>query len=213
MAVPHGVLRGDQNCIAGWYDDNFPCVFTPPPQAAWGIQQDISRNDPNGNNWRRITMGFSGPGRQFQFASFIPDPTGAWGFMEGFWPDGIRNDLLIAKLPPWPNPQDVTTNRSNLELEAVQIPANANQPNARVRFGYAEDGPVASFNCTQRNETCVTGGSPYSFIGENPAWKSCAGGCTIQVPAVPERILFYAIDRQDGNGNTITGSTQVIVVK
>jgi hypothetical protein len=211
-SVPSGSVRQSQNCVSNWYDDNYPCVFTPPASAAFGIQQDISRNDPNGNYWRRITMGLSGPGRQFQFASFIPDPTGAWAFMEGFWPDGARNDLLIAKLPPWPNPKDVTTNRSNFIQQSVTVAASANLPGARIRFGYGENGPPASFFCTARQEACVTGGAPYSFQSENPQWQSCAGGCTIQVPAIPGRVLFYAVDRQDGNGNTVPGQTQVQVV-
>jgi len=213
MSTPQGVLRGDQNCIANWYDDNFPCVFTPPAQAAFGVQQDISRSDPNGTNWRRITMGLSGPGRQFQFASFIPDPTGTWAFMQGMWLDGVRNDLLIAKLPPWPNPQDVTTNRSDFVREPVAVAANANVTNVRIRFGYAENGPVGSFFCTARKETCFTGGSPYSFQSESPNWQSCANGCTVLVPAIPGRVLFYAIDRQDGNGNIIPGNPQVLVAR
>jgi hypothetical protein len=212
LSVPQGAIRGSQNCVANWYDDNYPCAFTPPAQAAWGIQQDISRNDPAGVYWRRITMGFSGPGRQFEFGSFIPDPTGAWAFMQGYWLDGVRNDLLIAKLPPWPNPQDLTTNRSDFIPAPVTAGASSNLPSAHVRFGYAENGPVNSFFCTARQEACVTGGTPWSFASESPAWEACSGGCTIQVPAIPGRILYYAIDRQDGTGNTVPGSTQVLIV-
>jgi hypothetical protein len=213
MSVPQGVVRGDQNCVSNWYDDNFPCVFTPPAQAAFGIQQGISRDDPNGTNWRRITMGLSGPGRQFQFGSFIPDPTGTWAFMQGYWLDGVRNDLMIAKLPPWPNPQDVTTNRTNFVPQPIQVSANSNVLAARVRFGYAENGAPGSFFCTPRREACITGGSPYSFQSENPGWQPCASGCTIPVPAIPGRVLFYAVDSQDGAGNTIPGNVQVLVVR
>jgi hypothetical protein len=211
-SVPQTAVRGDQNCVSNWYEDNFPCVFSPPPQAAWGIQQDISRGDPSGVNWRRITMGFSGPGRQFEFASFIPDPTGTWAYMQGFWLDGVRNDYLIAQLPPWPNPQDVTTNRANFVTRSVTAAADANLPAARVRFGYAENGAPGGFFCTARQEACVTGGSPYSFQSENPVWQACPSGCTIQIPAIPGRVLYFAIDRKDGNGNVIPGETQVQIV-
>jgi len=212
MSVPSATVRSSQNCVSNWYDDNFPCAFTAPAAAAFTIQQDISRNDPNGNYWRRISMGLSGPGRQFQFAPMIPDPTGNWGIVEGFWPDGARNDLLLAKLPPWPNPRDVTTNRSNFIPQSISIAANVNLPNARIRFGYAENGAPGSFFCTPRQEACVTGGSPYSFQSENPQWQSCAAGCTVQIPAIPGRIVFYAVDRQDGNGNAVPGRTQLQIV-
>jgi hypothetical protein len=216
LSVPSGGVRGSQNCVSNWYDDNFPCVFTPPVQTASGIQQDISRPDPAGTHWRRITMGLSGPGRQYQFGTFIPDPTGTWAFMQGFWMDGARNDLIMAKLPPWPDPQqieaDAKVDRTNFIMRQVQIPADQNLPTARVRFGYAEDGAPGNFFCTPRQEACVTGGKPYSFLSENPAWQACVAGCTIPVPAIPGRVLYYVVDRQDGNGKTITGDTQVAVM-
>ena len=211
LSAPQSAVRSSQNCVANWYDDNYPCVFTPPAPAASAIQQDVSRNDPTGIYWRRITMGLSGPGRQFEFASFIPDPTGAWAFIQGYWLDGVRNDLLIAKLPPWPNPQDLT-NRSAFVMQSVTTGSSTTQPGARVRFGYAENGPPGSFFCTARQEACYTGGSPYAFQSENPPFQSCSSGCTIEVPAIPGRVLYYAIDRQDQDGNTIRGDTLVTVV-
>ena len=213
MSVPQGLIRNSQNCVANWYEDNYPCVFTSPAQAAFGIQQQIDSNDLSGNYWRRITMGLSGPGRQFEFGSFIPDPTGAWAFMQGFWLDGARNDLLIAKLPPWPNPRDVTTNRSDFISQSITVGANPGYPGARVRFGYAENGPPASFFCTPRQEACSTGRVPYGFQSEVPQWQSCPNGCRISVPAIPGRVLYYSIERQDGNGNVLTGGLQAQIVQ
>lgn len=219
VSVPQGLIDSSQNCISNWYDDNYPCVFTPPAKAGFIVQEGISKDDPNGTNWRRITMGLSGYGRQYEFATFIPDPTGSWGFTQGYWLDGVRNDLLIAKLPPWPNPQEVTVNRTNFIPQSVQIGANQNLTGARVRFGYTENGNVNDFFCTARQEACVTAGSassaatPYWFIGENQGWQPCTSGCTISVPAIPGRVLFYAVDRQDGAGNTIPGTPQVVVVR
>src|SRR6185312_12517089 len=219
MSVPQGLIRSDQNYVSNWYDDNYPCVFTPPAKAGFVVQEGISKDDPNGTNWRRISMGLSGYGRQFEFGTFIPDPTGKWGFMQGYWLDGVRNDLLAAKLPPWPNPQDVTVNRTNFINQSVQIGAMQNFAAARVRFGYTENGKIGDFFCTARQETCVTAGaastnaSPYWFISENQGWQPCTTGCTVSIPAIPGRVLFYAVDRQDGAGNTIPGTPQVLVVR
>jgi hypothetical protein len=132
--------------------------------------------------------------------------------MQGYWLDGKRNDLLMAKLPSWPNPQDITTNRTGFVMQSIQVSGNQNLRTARVRFGYAENGPPASFFCAPRQEACSTGGTPYSFLSENPQWQACPGGCTIQIPAIPGRVLFYTIDGKDGNGNTIPGALQVQVV-
>ncbi len=214
-SVPQGAVNSTQNCISNWYDDNFPCLFTPPAQAAWGIQQGIAQNDPAGNFWRPITMGFSGPGRQFEFGSFIPDPTGTWGFMQAFWPDGARNDLFMARLPPWPATPD-GINRSKYVPFSVTVPPNSAQPNARVHFGYAENGPAGSFYCTGRQDACMvngtTPGTPFSFDSENPQWQNCANGCTIQVPEIAGRVLYYEIDRQDGSGNITPGPLQANVL-
>jgi hypothetical protein len=219
MSVPQTLARSDQNCVANWYDDNYPCVFSPPAKAGFTVQEGISKDDPNGTNWRRISMALSGYGRQFEFGTFIPDPTGTWAFTEGYWLDGMRNDLLVAKLPPWPNPQDVTVNRTNFITQSVQIGASQNLTSARVRFGYTENGNVTDYFCTARQEACVTACSasspttPYYFSSENQGWQPCANGCTVSVPAIPGRVLFYAVDRQDGGGTTIPGATQIVVVR
>ncbi len=97
-------------------------------------------------------------------------------------------------------------------MQSIQVSGNQNIQAARVRFGYSENGLPGSFYCTARQEACVTGGSPYSFVSESPQWQACTGGCSIQVPAIPGRVLFYAIDTQDGSGTPIPGSVQVQVV-
>jgi hypothetical protein len=210
-SVPQGVVNSSQNCISNWYDDNFPCLFTPPAQAAWGIQQGIAQSDPTGQYWRPITMGFSGPGRQFEFASFVPDPTGTWSFIQGYWPDGVRNELFMARLPPWPSQSDAI-NRSNYVPLTISVAANSMQPLARVHFGYVENGAATSFYCTARQDACTASGTPFSFDSENPAWQNCASGCSIQVPEIAGRVLYYEVDRQDTSGNTTPGTLQVNVL-
>jgi hypothetical protein len=210
-SVPQGAVSSMQNCISNWYDDNFPCLFTPPAQAAWAIQQGIAQNDPAGHYWRPITMGFSGPGRQFEFGTFIPDPTGTWAFMQGYWPDGVRNELFMARLPPWPTQSD-SINRSNYVSLPVSVAANSSQPLARVHFGYAENGTPSSFYCTARKDACTASGTPFSFDSENPKWQNCANGCSIQVPEIAGRVLYYETDRQDASGNTTPGPLHVNIL-
>ncbi len=210
-SVPQGVVNSSQNCISNWYDDNFPCLFTGVAQAALGVQQGIAQSDLTGQYWRPITMGFSGPGRQFEFASFVPDPTGTWAFIQGYWPDGVRNELFMARLPPWPSQSD-SINRSNYVPLTISVAANSTQPLARVHFGYVENGASTSFLCTARQDACTASGTPFSFDSENPAWQNCANGCSIQVPEIAGRVLYYEVDRQDASGNTTPGALQVAIL-
>ncbi len=200
-------------CVSNWYDDNYPCVASPQSGVAFGIQRAIDRTDPAGEYGRNITMGFSGPGRQYQFAAFIPDPTGAWGLMQGVWVNGSRCDLFMAQLPPWPYDQDAVTNGSTFVPVTVTLGPSAELDQARVRFGYAENGNPASFFCTARQENCSTttnSSMPYAFESEGPAWQSCSGGCTINIPALPGRVLYYAIDRKSSSsGRVQLGNLQI----
>jgi hypothetical protein len=92
--------------------------------------------------------------------------------------------------------------------------------NARVRFGYAENGPPSAFYCAyNRKEACIndplaTATSPYFFASESgQSVVNCASGCTLTIPAIPGRVVYYAIDRVDGGGNVIdAGQAQVALV-
>lgn len=196
-------------CVANWYDDNMPCAFMPLSTGAQGMQRDISRPDPLGIYWRSLGMGFSGPGRQFQFSAFTPDPTATWDTHEAMWPDGVRCDEFGVQLPPWPNPQDTTTNKTQYVSVPVTIGAYAAAPNVRVRFGYAENGPPSAFYCTARADACWATGTPFSFASESPSFTSCTSGCTINIPAIPGRTVYYEVDRKDANNNIYPGGLQM----
>ena len=196
-------------CLSNIYDDYMPCAGSPNVMYAQGIQQDISRQDPNRVNWRSLGMGFSGPGRQFQFEAMPPDPTASWIFSDGFFLDGVREDLIGVQLPPWPNPQDRTTNKSQYVNVPVTIGAYAAAPNVRVTFGYAENGSPSAFYCTARADACWATGTPFSFASESPSFTSCTSGCTINIPAIPGRTVYYEVDRKDANNNIYPGGLQM----
>lgn len=209
MSVPQ--ISTNSNCISNWYADNYPCSYVPPTKATYIIQQGIYANDPAGLNWRPITQGFMGPGRQFQFSSSIPDPTGSRLFFSGNWVNGARLDLFAIQMPLWPNAQDASTNRSQFVTVPIQISAAPGISSARVRFGYAENGATNSYYCTPRADTCIANNStsPYAFNSETPSWASCTSGCTINVPAIPGRVLYFTIDLQNAASATISGFPQV----
>jgi len=105
-----------------------------------------------------------------------------------------------------------TPDRTNFAAEPIQVTGTMNLDGARIRFGYAENGTVSGYYCTPRQDACITGGSPYSFQSENPGWQPCTGGCTIAIPAIPGRVLYYVVEQRDKAGNVTSGDTQIIVV-
>ncbi len=46
---------------------------------------------------------------------------------------------------------------------------------------------------------------PISFTNETVTRQGCANGatCTITIPSLPNRVLYYVIDRLDSSGNVV----------
>ncbi len=212
-SVPQTDTRGitDGQCIAGWYAQVNPCALIPFSSSAWGMQYDASRLPTDDNYWRKITQGFSGIGRQYQFGNMTPVPDGQWAFMQCYWCDGVRNELLAMQLPPLPRSDSV--NRADFIPVPVQIPAGYGV-RARVRFGYAENGPPASFFCSTRQEACVTDGVVRPFAYErSDALKAvqCTNGCSFSIPGISGRVLYYRIERLGSNGELISSDPMTAV--
>jgi hypothetical protein len=200
--------------LDGCYSNSFsiraPCVFMASPPTSQVVQWDISQADPQGTHWRRLTMGLAGWGRQYQFANARSLPDGSWAILRGYWPDGKRGDLLLAKLPPWPGYDGI--DRTTLVKVPVRVSVDHGLMAARIRFGYAENGPADRFFCTPRQEACSTGGDPFAWESEGPAWTSCPTRCVIDVPARSGRVLYYAVDQKTQWGSVKPGTLQVLTV-
>jgi hypothetical protein len=198
--------------LDGCYSNSFsiraPCVFMASPPTSQVVQWDISQADPQGTHWRRLTMGLAGWGRQYQFANARSLPDGSWAILRGYWPDGKRGDLLLAKLPPWPGYDGI--DRSTFVKAPVRVSVDHGFIAARIRFGYAENGPADRFFCTSRQEACSTGGDPFAWESEGPAWTLCRTRCVIEVPARSGRVLYYAVDQKTEWGSVKPGSLQVL---
>jgi hypothetical protein len=116
--------------------------------------------------------------------------------------------LWLIALPPFPLFDGIL--RQNFVPLAFAVPGGQgpwNAPNARIRFGYAENGPAGSFFCTSRQEECSTEGAPFAFTRtDSRTLQNCAIGCTISVPAISGRVLYYKIDWLDNLGNVVASS-------
>jgi hypothetical protein len=214
--------------LDGCYSNSFsiraPCVFMASPPTSQVVQWDISQADSQGTHCRKLTMGLAGWGRQYQFANARSLPDGSWTILRGYWPDGKRGDLLLAKLPPWPGYD--SANRSTfvpLPLQLGAVPWRTDH--VLVQFGY-----TPNFQCTTRQEACitVTGSAPgsapaqvneaapfYFATSDLGAYTGlpCTSGCTATIPARPQRVIYYRVTYLRADGTTIlTTGTEVAAV-
>src|ERR1019366_2876760 len=217
MVVPQATITGQ--CQAGQYARNIPCAMTAHPLGSWGLQFDVAHSGPAADaaatGTRRLTMGLSGPGRQYAYGTIRSLPDGKWALMSGWWLDGYRQDVILVKLPPFRNVD--SAKRNNFVPVTVQVGAFAGAVRTAVDFGYGEYGSPSNFYCTPRAEACSALGStiniatPFVYASEGAGGASCRTGCTITIPALPARVLYYRIRYADASGNTVTtGPIQVL---
>jgi hypothetical protein len=205
VSVPGATITG--YCQSATYARSIPCLMSSHPWGGWAIQVDTSKQDMKAAGVRRLTMGLMGPGRQYAYGNLRSLPNGKWAMMSGWWLEGLRTDILLIKLPPFP--EGDSTNRSDFVPVKVAIGAAPGAARAVVDFGYAEFAAPSSFQCTPRAEGCsaasatINRANPFLFASELTQGLACANGCTIQVPALPAHVLYYQVRYLDNAGATV----------
>lgn len=174
----------------------------------------------DGRTFRPLSKLFNRYNFQTVYDSAHGSYGGQWVFGHSdFYGSGLRNDLFVIKLPPLPAADQIARGKFvNLVVQAG--PATDSGVNARLRFGYAENGSANAFYCAyNRKEACYTNPSPtstspYYFASDSgQTFVSCSNGCTMLLPAIPGRVVYYVVDRVDGSGNLIdTGQLQIAAV-
>ena len=154
----------------------------------------------------------------FESNRLLPD--NSWLLYRSDWLDMQRAEMWAAKMLPYP-PRDNVARGTFVPVRLNLTPATGLAVNnAIVYFGYREYGGPQLLNCTTRNDVCIataatvpTGTQPFYFQSENPAGASCASGCTITVPAVSQRILYYQIQYRAANNSVLyTGPVTAVVI-
>jgi hypothetical protein len=141
-------------------------------------------------------------------------PDNSWAMFQGNYNDGISRNDYMAMMPPFPPASSVARNAFVTVPIAVKPPAGASVNNAIVQFGYQEYGS----NCTTRADACIAnaatiGAVPFFYASEAPAGLPCSAGCTISVPAISQRVLYYKVEYRNAS-NTVLSATpnQVLLV-
>jgi hypothetical protein len=189
---------------SGGAEDQGVCIADNGTYAQTMAQVSTRIQSNTGQDSRVLTNGFRPyrAGATFWNARALPD--GSWALLWAQWLGLERTEALLAKLPPFPTPDKV--DRSNFETIRVPVAGRDGATQAVIEFGYAENGPAENFFCTSRQEACVRGnqgGADYAFASEAVPPAPCQSGCTIAVPAIPERVLYYRARYLDNKGQTV----------
>jgi hypothetical protein len=211
-------------CFTNHMEAELPCFFQANPLGTWAVQEDISRADTVGNRVRRLTMGFEAPGRLATATNWRPTPDGQWGLFPSPWIDGFSPVLWVGQIPPWPGYDNI--NRDDYVMAQMQL--GSGLALAEIHFGYEECGtrllssavhrpgpppPDAEFYCTSRQDQCVTSstatstssagpGNPFNWLtSDGHQGTTCTGGCTISVPGLSGRILWWQEFRSNDGVN------------
>jgi hypothetical protein len=195
-----GLDVSQAGCWTDTYNRAIPCAVALNANGGWNTQEQTSPVDTTGSYMRRLSFGLAAPGLHFSFQTQLLSPDGSWSFFTAPYVNGLRGDYYAMQLPPWPANQVNVTARNTFIPIPIAVPAHAGANQAVIQFGYAEDGPPSSFFCAYRQETCITAtptaqpADPYAFASEpNSGPTPCQTGCTINIPAIPSRTVYYRV--------------------
>jgi hypothetical protein len=171
-----------------------PCIISAEPATGFVRQFRTDRPDPTGSDQRLITTALRPYGTHYPYWAAVAHPAGDTVLvLSGGWLQGLRESVLLAKLPPYP---DVPERRNSYGGLTVRIDPRDGMTHARVRFGYN-----TSFHCTERSEACLTDDdvTPFAFESESRSGTACASGCSMTVPVIAGRVVYYRVELYDGS--------------
>src|ERR1022692_11319 len=153
----------------------------------------------------------------FENNALLPD--NSWILYRQEWLNYQRPEMWMAKNLPYP-PRDSVARGTFVPWPVrVSPPVGLDVNNAVIEFGYQEYGAPQLINCTTRNDACIAtastvtpGNQPFYFASENPAGASCASGCTIAIPAISQRVLYYQVTYRAANNTVLSSDPPIAVV-
>jgi hypothetical protein len=102
-------------------------------------------------------------------------------------------------------------------------PTGMGVDNAIVRFGYAENGGSDQYFCTSRKEACYAASTtvpaiPFQFPSDASdgtlpglTGMACASGCTVALPALSQRVLYYQVLYRDSQNQVVAQTAKQAV--
>lgn len=207
VTVPQAYV--DNFCRSNQFTLPVPCSFQLSPFAGQVLQYRTDRADSVGLTVRKLGYAHGMPGLQYQFSNCRATPDAAFAFCLADWLDGVRSEWIALRLNPLPEPD--SSNRTTFVPVTLTYQGSPDASYIRARFGYLENGG-SLLRCTPYQVDCSTekpagaASDPYSFTNESATRQPCKSGasCTITIPAISNRMLYYVVDRLDSDGATVT---------
>ena len=203
MNIPQATIDG---ASGGAYDYNRPNAVPLGQEPLAVLQYDFTQLTSgtleNLGRWeRRLTTGFARYNGQNTYSNAKVIARSNLLLFSCGTPNLQRiEDLCLAKMPA---DTPSTTLAPGNDFVPMNILVQGGQVQyAEVQFGYAENGPPDQFFCTSRQEACNTSspaGTLFNWEGEPRVLTSCASGCVLHFPALPDRVVYYRL-RWSNNG-------------
>ena len=204
------------HCRTDQFTLSDPCAFQLTPFAGQVIQFLTEKPNAAGPTSRKLGYVHGMPGLQYQFSNCRATPDAAFAFCVADWMDGVRSEWVALRLNPLTGPD--ASDRTTFVPILLTFKGTPNATYIRARFGYSENGPTL-LHCTPYLSDCSTEiptkapTDPYSFINEPVNRQHCPNGstCTITIPAIYNRMLYYIVDRLDLAGTIVTSYPMQVV--
>jgi hypothetical protein len=149
-------------------------------------------------------------------------PNASWLLFWNAAMPGAGHAVMAAKMPPYPAVDSVNRAVFVPMVLSLSPPDGITVDNAVVRFGYAENGAADQFYCTSRHEACLAVAAtvptdPFKFPSDGAdgtaatiTGVNCASGCSVAIPAIPQRSVYYQVQYRD-SGNRVIAQTPLQV--
>ncbi len=189
-------------------------------QRAYGFQPTqvpLWNNSFFGERARVLPAMLALPHLQSVYASAKALPTGDWALVMQYLHE--RQNMSLVKVPPYPDEDSV--NRTSFVSIPLKLtpPAGLGVANAVVDFGYVENGQATDFHCTSRREGCVVSTAtvdptnPFAYVSESVPGVACSNGCTIEIPGLSRRVVYYRVRYRNAAGLLLaTSGVKVAIV-
>jgi hypothetical protein len=227
---PNEVKRGggSYGCMGDSQNQDMPvdiCVGNMSAYLNSIVQVGFKKSDFTGALGRTLTRGLTRykvmdpywHGRAFSDAS--------WVMFRSMYTNGVWTGILLGKLPPYPPADSVV--RSTFQPIPVKLtpPLALAVDNVVIQFGYAENGSPGQFYCTSRQEKCLAASPavpavPFLFPSDGTSGVEagvtgvpCSNGCSVAIPAISQRMLYYQVKYRDASNRTVaTGQIETVAV-
>lgn len=168
-----------------------------------------------GTATRALTSGFDNYRVEDSYKNWSVTSTGTTGVGRTRGLEGVKSEVFTVEMPPISLDSWDRTRYIPMQIGVRAFPG-ANQ--AAIEFGYAKYGNPSSgqYYCMDRLDACRTKATPtdtnpFDFGVETVSATSCTSGCTIDVPVVGNRILYYRVKYYNSGSLVSTGAQQVMV--